>query len=128
MTLSPFFSFISAPPYNTSGASDTIFVNSLSLNSLATGPKIRVPFGLLSSLMMTAALSSNFTNEPSARRIADFVLTITALTISSKKFRAHDEKNEANTGDVVRITECRPLSRTKRFRLIEIVEKHEKID
>lgn len=47
--------------------------------------------------------------------------------ISSKKFRAHDEKNEAKTGDVVKITECRPLSATKRFRLIEIVEKHEVI-
>jgi small subunit ribosomal protein S17 len=43
--------------------------------------------------------------------------------ISSKKFRAHDEKNEANTGDIVKITECRPLSRSKRFRLIEVVEK-----
>ena len=47
--------------------------------------------------------------------------------ISSKKFRAHDEKNEANTGDVVKITECRPLSRTKRFRLIEIVEKRQNV-
>jgi small subunit ribosomal protein S17 len=47
--------------------------------------------------------------------------------ISSKKFRAHDEKNEAHTGDIVRITECRPLSRTKRFRLTEIVEKHEQV-
>ncbi len=47
--------------------------------------------------------------------------------ISSKKFRAHDEKNEANTGDVVKITECRPLSRTKRFRLIEIVEKRQHV-
>jgi small subunit ribosomal protein S17 len=47
--------------------------------------------------------------------------------ISSKKFRAHDEKNEAHTGDIVKITECRPLSRTKRFRLIEIVEKHEQV-
>ncbi len=47
--------------------------------------------------------------------------------ISSKKFRAHDEKNEAKTGDVVKFTECRPLSATKRFRLIEIVEKHEVI-
>ena len=47
--------------------------------------------------------------------------------ISSKKFRAHDEKNEAHNGDVVRITECRPLSRTKRFRLVEIVEKREQI-
>jgi len=47
--------------------------------------------------------------------------------ISSKKFRAHDEKNEAHTGDVVKITESRPLSKTKRFRLIEIVEKSEKL-
>lgn len=47
--------------------------------------------------------------------------------ISSKKFRAHDEKNEAHTGDIVKITECRPLSRTKRFRLVEIVEKHEQV-
>ena len=42
-------------------------------------------------------------------------------TISSKKFTAHDEKNEAKTGDVVKIIECRPLSATKRFRLLEIV-------
>lgn len=47
--------------------------------------------------------------------------------ISSKKFRAHDEKNAANNGDVVRITECRPLSATKRFRLVEIVEKSRSI-
>ena len=47
--------------------------------------------------------------------------------ISSKKFRAHDERNEANTGDVVKITECRPLSRTKRFRLLEIVEKRQNV-
>ena len=45
--------------------------------------------------------------------------------ISSKKFRAHDEKNEAHIGDVVKITESRPLSKTKRFRLIEIAEKRE---
>ncbi len=43
--------------------------------------------------------------------------------ISSKKYRAHDEKNEANVGDVVKIVECRPLSATKRFRLLEIVSK-----
>jgi small subunit ribosomal protein S17 len=43
--------------------------------------------------------------------------------ISSKKFRAHDEKNEAKQGDVVKITECRPLSKSKRFRLLEVVEK-----
>jgi len=43
--------------------------------------------------------------------------------ISSKKFTAHDEKNEAKTGDIVTIIECRPLSRTKRFRLLGIVGK-----
>lgn len=41
----------------------------------------------------------------------------------SKKFKAHDELNEAKTGDKVLIMETRPLSATKRFRLVEIVEK-----
>jgi small subunit ribosomal protein S17 len=40
----------------------------------------------------------------------------------SKKFKAHDEQNQAKLGDVVRIMETRPLSATKRFRLVEIVE------
>lgn len=39
------------------------------------------------------------------------------------KFHAHDEKNECNIGDVVKIMESRPLSKTKRWRLVEIVEK-----
>ena len=39
------------------------------------------------------------------------------------RFHAHDEKNEASVGDVVRISETRPLSKTKRWRLVEIVEK-----
>ena len=39
---------------------------------------------------------------------------------------AHDEKEEAKTGDTVRIVETRPLSRTKRWRLLEIIEKAEK--
>lgn len=42
-----------------------------------------------------------------------------------RKYHAHDEKNEAKTGDRVRIMETRPLSRLKRWRLIEIVEKAE---
>ncbi len=41
----------------------------------------------------------------------------------SKKFKAHDELNEAKSGDVVRIMETRPLPATKRFRVLEIVEK-----
>lgn len=41
----------------------------------------------------------------------------------SKKFKAHDENNEAHVGDRVEIMETRPLSATKRFRLVKVVEK-----
>ena len=41
----------------------------------------------------------------------------------SKKYAAHDVKNEAGVGDTVRIAETRPLSKTKHYRLVEIVEK-----
>ena len=41
----------------------------------------------------------------------------------SKKYAAHDEKNEAKVGDTVKIVETRPLSRTKHYRLVEVVEK-----
>lgn len=42
---------------------------------------------------------------------------------STSKFSAHDEKNECGMNDVVRIMETRPLSKNKRWRLVEIVEK-----
>ena len=41
----------------------------------------------------------------------------------STKFMAHDEKNEANIGDTVRIMETRPLSRNKCWRLVDVIEK-----
>ena len=41
----------------------------------------------------------------------------------TKKFLAHDEKNECNEGDTVKIIESRPLSRRKRWRLMEILER-----
>jgi small subunit ribosomal protein S17 len=41
----------------------------------------------------------------------------------SKKFTAHDEKNESNIGDLVKIQESRPLSKSKRWTLIEILER-----
>jgi small subunit ribosomal protein S17 len=41
----------------------------------------------------------------------------------TKKFHAHDEKNECNIGDTVRIMETRPLSKTKRWRLVQIIER-----
>ena len=44
-----------------------------------------------------------------------------------KKFKAHDENNEARIGDVVEIVETRPLSATKRFRLVSIISKAEDV-
>jgi small subunit ribosomal protein S17 len=41
----------------------------------------------------------------------------------SSKLHVHDERNEAHAGDRVRVMECRPLSRLKRWRLVEIVER-----
>lgn len=42
---------------------------------------------------------------------------------TSERYKAHDEKNECNLGDVVRIAETRPLSRDKRWRVVDIVQK-----
>ncbi|MFA5649738.1 MAG: 30S ribosomal protein S17 [Proteiniphilum sp.] len=41
----------------------------------------------------------------------------------TRKFHAHDEKNDCNIGDTVRIMETRPLSKTKRWRVIEVMER-----
>ena len=41
----------------------------------------------------------------------------------TKKLYAHDETNDANTGDKVRVMETRPLSKTKRWRVVEIIER-----
>jgi small subunit ribosomal protein S17 len=43
--------------------------------------------------------------------------------MKTTKFHAHDEKNECSIGDTVKIMESRPLSKTKRWRLVEVVEK-----
>lgn len=43
----------------------------------------------------------------------------------TKKFKAHDENNQCNIGDVVKIMETRPLSKEKRWRLVEIIKKAE---
>ena len=42
---------------------------------------------------------------------------------TSTKIHAHDERNDAGTGDTVRVVECRPMSRTKRWRLTDVLEK-----
>jgi small subunit ribosomal protein S17 len=45
------------------------------------------------------------------------------FVLNTKKYRAHDENNDCNIGDTVKIMETRPLSRTKRWRLVEILER-----
>jgi small subunit ribosomal protein S17 len=45
------------------------------------------------------------------------------MVTHTKKVKAHDEENSAKTGDLVRIAETRPLSKDKRWRLVEIVER-----
>ena len=45
------------------------------------------------------------------------------FVLKTKKYVAHDETNDCNIGDTVRIMETRPLSKDKRFRLVEVIEK-----
>jgi small subunit ribosomal protein S17 len=45
------------------------------------------------------------------------------FVLKTKKYVAHDEKNDCNDGDTVRIMETRPLSKTKRWRLVDIIER-----
>ena len=45
------------------------------------------------------------------------------FVLNTKKYVAHDEKNDCNEGDMVRIMETRPLSKSKRWRLVEILER-----
>jgi small subunit ribosomal protein S17 len=45
----------------------------------------------------------------------------------TKKFKAHDEQNSCRSGDKVRLMETRPLSKDKRWRVVEILEREEKI-
>jgi len=45
------------------------------------------------------------------------------FVLKTKKFVAHDEKNDCNVGDTVKIMETRPLSKTKCWRLVEIIER-----
>jgi hypothetical protein len=68
--------------YKTSGANETILINSSLLSSLDTGPKTLVPIGCFWALINTAALSSNLMAEPSDLLSLFFVLTITASTTS----------------------------------------------
>lgn len=94
----------------------------------------------------TTETTTEATNKPLSRRFRksriglvtsdkmDKTITVTVLrkvkhpiygkfVKKSNKFHAHDENNTAGVGDTVRIMETRPLSKTKRWRLVEIIEK-----
>jgi small subunit ribosomal protein S17 len=47
--------------------------------------------------------------------------------VRSKKYHVHDETNEFHTGDVVVIEECRPLSKTKAWRVVKLMQKAEQV-
>src|SRR5262249_8439003 len=68
--------------HNTSGASETIFMKRRARSSRVTGPKMRVPIGSSWAVISTAALRSKRIEEPSGRRMALAVRTITALCTS----------------------------------------------
>ena len=75
-------------------------------------------FGILAP----QALSATFSPKMPCGRISKKTIR------TSKKYMAHDENNEAKTGDVVKIMETRPLSKNKRWRLVEIVRKAETLE
>ena len=72
--------------------------------------------GVVSSNKMTKTITGKVERKVKHPLYGKFVKKTTS-------FHAHDEQNEASIGDVVRIMETRPLSKTKRWRLVEIVEK-----
>ncbi|MGM5631377.1 30S ribosomal protein S17 [Apibacter raozihei] len=72
--------------------------------------------GVVSSSKMDKTIVVSETTKMKHPMYGKFVL-------KTKKYTAHDEKNECNEGDTVRIMETRPLSKRKRWRLVEILER-----
>jgi small subunit ribosomal protein S17 len=72
--------------------------------------------GVVTSNKMTKSIVVSQTTRVKHPLYGKFVL-------KTKKFVAHDEKNDCNIGDTVRIMETRPLSKTKCWRLVEIIER-----
>ena len=72
--------------------------------------------GLVSSSKMMKTITVNVERKVKHPMYGKFIK-------KSSSFHAHDENNTAGIGDVVRIMETRPLSKTKRWRLVEIIEK-----
>ncbi len=73
-------------------------------------------FGLVTSDKMDKTITVSIERKVKHPIYGKFVKT-------TKKFKAHDETNDAKVGDTVKISETRPLSKTKRWRLVEVVER-----
>jgi small subunit ribosomal protein S17 len=79
-----------------------------------TNKKIRTGFVTSDKMDKTVTVAvERKTQHPMYKRVVK----------KTKKFKAHDENNECNEGDKVRIIETRPLSKDKRWRVLEIIEK-----
>jgi small subunit ribosomal protein S17 len=76
----------------------------------------KTKLGVVSSNKMDKTITVNVERKVKHPLYGKFVKKTT-------KFHAHDEKNECSIGDTVKIMETRPLSKTKRWRLVEVVEK-----
>ncbi len=76
----------------------------------------KTKLGVVSSNRMDKTITVNVERKVKHPLYGKFVKKTT-------KFHAHDEKNECSIGDTVKIMESRPLSKSKRWRLVEVVEK-----
>jgi len=76
----------------------------------------KTKLGVVSSNKMDKTITVNVERKVKHPLYGKFVKKTT-------KFHAHDEKNECSIGDTVKIMESRPLSKTKRWRLVEVIEK-----
>jgi len=76
----------------------------------------KTKLGVVSSNKMDKTITVNVERKVKHPLYGKFVKKTT-------KFHAHDEKNECSIGDTVKIMESRPLSKTKKWRLVEVVEK-----
>ena len=79
-------------------------------------PAKRSFVGVVTSDKMDKSIVVSITTKKMDRLYKNYVTR-------TKKYMAHDEKNDAHIGDTVRIVECRPLSKNKCWRLAEIVER-----
>ena len=94
------------------------------LSSSSTTTTLYVAFLLLLFFVLFFSLSSLFLSPLFSSLLYLYGIQ---LVNSRKRYLVHDEEGARLPGDVVRIEQCRPLSKTKRFRIVEIVQEAERI-